>query len=183
MKRTMIHKIRATISREDGFSFAEMIVVVLLSTFLIGGIYTVLSTGKNSWEINRDRVKLSQELRKGVDWMRKDLRQAGVSTITGVPADGNWYTSITFQTANGVTAGAVTWGTAIQYHLGGTGNQQLLRTVSGADRIVAQYYNTLQFKRTSADPSVVQISAQAQTNTPLHGLISMSMTAQERMRN
>jgi Tfp pilus assembly protein PilW len=183
MMQMIMNNMRTKISDRRGFSLAEMIIVVLLSVFLIGGIYTVLSTGKNSWEINRDRLELVQELRKGIDWMRKDLRQAGVSKITGVPADGTWYTSITFQTPSGVVSGAATWNAAVQYHRGGTGNQQLLRTVGGVDRAIAQDMNLVQFKRTAADPSVVLISAQAQKNTPQHGLISITMTAQERTRN
>jgi Tfp pilus assembly protein PilW len=178
-----VHIMLRKMAGRGGFSFAELIIVVLISTMLIAGIYTVLSTGKNSWEINRDRLELQQELRKSLDWMRRDLRQAGVSTITGVPADGNWYTSITFKTPTGVVSGSASWSATIQYHLGGTGNKQLLRTTGGVDRIVAQDMNTLQFRRTAADASVVQISASAQTNTAQHGLISITMTGQERMRN
>lgn len=167
----------------QGFTFAEVLVVVLISSFLIGGIYTILIAGKNSWELNRDRLELQQQLRTGLDWMRKDLRQAGVSTVSGVATDSAWHTSATFQTPSGVSSGSVTWGAAIQYHLGGTGNTQLLRSVGAQDRVIAQSINLLQFKRTASDPSLIQISAQAQKNTPQHGLITIAVTTQERMRN
>ena len=184
--RTMadrFQKILRRLSDRRGFSFAELIIVVLISSFLIGGIYTVLGAGTSSWEINRDRLEVQQELRKGMDWMRRDLRQAGISTVTGVPANGTWYTTIIFQTPSGVAGGTITWNAAVQYSRAGTGNQQLLRTVGGTPRVIAQNFNTLQFRRTAADPSVIQISAQAQKNTPQHGLISMTVTTQERMRN
>ena len=169
--------------KSRGFTFAEVLVVVLLSSFLIGGIYTILIAGKNSWELNRDRLELQQQLRTGLDWMRKDLRQAGVSTVSGVVADGAWHTTVTFQTPSGVSSGSVTWAAAVQYHLGGTGNTQLLRSVGAQDRVIAQSINLLQFKRTASDPSLIQISAQAQKNTPQHGLVTITVTTQERMRN
>ncbi len=183
MKRTS-HKILKGVAGQGGFSFVEIMVVVLISSFMIAGLYTILGTGKSSWEINRDRLEVQQEIRKGMDWMRRDLRQAGVTTITNVPANGTWYTTITFQTPSGVNAaGVATWNPAVTYSRGGTGNQQLLRTVGGVSRIISQDINTLQFRRTAADPNVISISVQAQKNTPQHGLISITVTSQERMRN
>jgi Tfp pilus assembly protein PilW len=176
----IIRNMMTRTSGQGGFSFAEIIVVVLISTFLIGGIYTVLSTGKNSWEINRDRLEVQQELRKGLDWMRRDLRQAGVSTVTGVPTDGTPYVSIVFQMPSGVAGGVITWGATVQYTIAGG---QLIRTTGGANRVIAQDFNTLQFRRTAASPNIVQITATARKNTPQHGLISMTVTTQERMRN
>ena len=171
------------IADNSGFSLVEMSMVVLISIFIVGGIYTVLVTGNNSWEINRDRLELQQYLRTGMDWMKKDLRQAGVSKITGVPADGTWYTSITFQTPSSVASGSVVWSAAVQYAIGGTGNQQLIRTVGAQQRLIAQDFNTLQFRRTASDPTIIQISAQVQKNTAQHGLITMSRTAQVKTRN
>jgi Tfp pilus assembly protein PilW len=183
MINSNVQRILARLAGRGGFSFAELIVVVLISTFLIGGIYTILGAGKNSWEINRDRLEVQQELRKGLDWMRRDLRQAGVSTVTSVPANGTWYTSITFQTPSGVSAGTATWNAAVTYARGGTDGNRLLRTVGGTPRIIALNFTALQFRRTAADPNVIEISAQAQKNTPQHGLITMTVTTKERMRN
>lgn len=180
-QRMMLKKAR--FAQERGFSFAEVCVVVLIFTFLMGGIYSVMLTGNNSWETSRDRLELQQYLRTSIDWMRKDLRQAGSTTITGVPADGAWYGSITFQTPSGVSFGSIVWGSAIQYAIGGTGNQQLIRTVGMQQRVVAQRFSTLQFRRQASTPTVVEISAQVQTNTPQHGLIAMTRTTQVRLRN
>jgi Tfp pilus assembly protein PilW len=180
MKMDRSQRVFKRLAGRGGFSFAELIVVVLISTFLIGALYTVLATGKNSWEINRDRIEIQQELRKGMDWMRRDLRQAGVTTIVGVPADGTGYTSVVFQTPAGVSNGYVTWSATVQYSVNAG---RLIRTTGGVNRIVAQNFNTLQFRRTAADPFVMEISAQAQKNTPQHGLISMTVSTKERMRN
>ncbi len=180
-KRTKVNK--AWIANERGFSFAEVCVVVLISVFLLGSLYTVLITGNNSWEISRDRLELHQYLRTATDWMRKDLRQAGSSTIVGVPADGAWYTSITFQAPSTVTSGSVVWAAAVQYAIGGTDNQQLIRTVGAQQRVIAQRFNALQFRRQAASSTVVEISATVQKNTPQHGLITMTRTTQVTLRN
>jgi hypothetical protein len=79
-----------------------------------------------------------------------------------------------------VAGGAVTWSGTVQYTVAGG---QLLRTTGGVNRVIAQDMNALQFRRTAANPNVVQISATARKNTPQHGLISMTVTTQERMRN
>jgi len=168
-------------SGRGGFSFAEILIVIVISTFLMGAMYTVLLTGRNSWEINRDRVEIQQEIRKGLDWIRKDLRQAGLSTVTGVTANGVPNTSIVFQTPSGVSAGSVTWAPTIQYSVNAN---QLIRTTGAAtNRVIAINISAIQFSRTAANPSLVNISITGQKNTPQHGLITMTVTAQERMRN
>lgn len=173
----------AIVSPKKGFSLAEMCVVVLISVFLLGGMYTILITGNNAWEIARDRTELHQYLRTALDWMRKDLRQAGSSTVSGVPADGAWHTSITFQIPANVVSGSVVWSSNIQYAIGGTGSQQLIRTIGAQQRVIAQRFNLLRFRRQVSTPNVIEISAQVQKNTPQHGLVSMTRTTQVVIRN
>lgn len=166
-----------------GFSFVEMMIVVLVGSFVVGGLFIVLMIGKSNWELNRDRVELQQNMRTAFEWMRRDLRQAGVSTISGVPANGSSNASITFQIPSTVTSGSVVWASAITYSKGGTGNAQLLRTVGGNSRVIAQNVSSLQFSRTAADPSVVVITLQLQKNTPQHGVMTFSRTTQAKARN
>lgn len=170
-------------SAKRGFSLVEMMIVVLVGTLVIGGLYSVLLIGKNNWEVNRDSIELQQNMRTAFEWMRKDLRQAGLSTISGVPANGSANASITFQTPSTVTSGSVVWATAVTYSKGGTGNAQLLRTVGGVSRVIAQNVSSLQFTRTAADPSVIAITLQVRKNTPQHGLMTISRTTQAKARN
>lgn len=170
-------------SSRRGFSLVEMMIVAVVGSLMIGGLYAVLIVGKNNWEINRDRIELQQNLRTAFEWVRRDLRQAGVSTITGVPADGSSNASITFQIPSTVTSGAVVWASAITYSKGGTGNAQLLRTVGGTPKIIAQNVSSLAFSRTASDPSVVLITLQVQKNTPQHGVMTISRTAEVKARN
>jgi prepilin-type N-terminal cleavage/methylation domain-containing protein len=170
-------------SSKRGFSLVEMMIVVLVGTLVVGGLYSVLWIGKNNWEINRDGIELQQNMRTAFEWMRKDLRQAGLSTISGVPANGSANTSITFQIPSTVTSGAVVWSSAVTYSRGGAGSSQLLRTVGGTSRVIAQNVSSLQFSRTAADPSVIAVTLQVQKNTPQHGLMTISRTTQAKARN
>lgn len=174
---------RGARSARQGFSLVEMMIVAIVGSLIIGGLYAVLIIGKNNWEINRDRVELQQNLRTAFEWMRKDLRQAGVATITGVPADGSSNTSITFQTPSTVSSGSVVWASAITYARGGTGSAQLLRTVGGVSKIIAQNVSALQFSRTASDPEVILITLQVQKNTPQHGVMTIARTAEVKARN
>lgn len=166
-----------------GFSLVEMMIVAIVGSLMIGGLYAVLIIGKNNWEINRDRVELQQNLRTAFEWLRRDLRQCGVYTITGVPANGSTNNSITFQTPSTVSSGAVVWGSAINYARGGTGNTQLLRTVSGNSKVIAQNVSAFQLSRTAADPSVILVTVQVQKNTPQHGVMTVSRSAEVKARN
>lgn len=141
-------------------------VVILIFAFLAGGVYAIFGAGENFWLINKTRVELHQELRKALDYMINDLRQAGSSSIIDVPADGTWRSSIRFKTPAGVSGGTLTWNlTEIQFLIGGT-NADELRRVEGADvRVLAQNMQALQFRRLAATPNIIEISMQAQKET------------------
>ena len=173
----------SSLSKRRGYSLVELMIVVLVGVFIIGGLYSVLIVGKNNWEVNRDRVDLQQNMRTAFEWMRRDLRQSGVSTITGVPADGSANTSITFQIPSTVTSGNTVWASAITYSKGGTGNAQLLRTVGGTSKVIAQNVSSLSLSRTSSDPTVVVITLNLQKNTSQHGVMTLSRTTQVKARN
>lgn len=181
--KSFLHGNAPKIFSRRGFSLVEMMMVALIGSLIIGGLYAVLIIGKSNWEINRDRIELQQNLRTAFEWMRRDLRQSGVSTITGVPANGSSNASITFQVPSTVTSGAVVWASAITYSKGGTGNAQLLRTVGGTSKVIAQNVSSLSFSRTAADPSVVLVTLQVQKNTPQHGVMTISRTAEVKARN
>jgi len=147
----------------------EVMVVVVLFVFIASGIYAIAAIGQNCWEVNNARIELQQELRKAQDWMINDLRQAGDSSITNVPADGNWYTNITFKTPAGVSAGSLQWNTdSIQFIRGGTGSKQLHRITGGTTKILAQNMQALQFRRESTSSHILEIAMQAQKPTE-HG--------------
>lgn len=153
------------IKDNKGFTLLEILVVVFLFSIVSAAIFSVLATGRNSLSAGESQIGVQQACRNGLDSMIKELRQAGVSTIIGVPANGTDYSSIAFQIPTAIAATGITWSSNIQYALGGLNNAQLLRTQSGSQRVLANNISALSFNRSAANPNVVNISVTAQKNT------------------
>ena len=164
-----------------GFTLVEAMVTVVLFTIILGVCFMLLLSGTDSWHVNGVLLEVKQELRKGTDWMRQELIESGGSTITNVPANGTWYTTITFRTSTGVSGGTITWSAdTIQYLLSGT---QLLRRSGGVDKILAQNMQTLQFRRQASTPNVVEVNMQAQKTTPKGTTLTANSNFKMRLRN
>ncbi len=148
-----------------GFTLLEILVVIFLFSIISAAIFSVLATGRNSLSAGESQIGVQQACRNGLDSMIKELRQASVSTITGVPADGTNYNSITLQIPTAIGAAGITWSSSIQYALGGLNGAQLLRTQSGSQRVLANNISALSFNRSAANPNVINISITAQKNT------------------
>ena len=132
-----------------GVTLVEVMTTVVIFSFILGICYALLISGSDSWETNSTRVELQQELRKAMDWITQDLRQAGSASIVDVPADGATYTSITFRKSAGVSGGNLVWDSSTtRYFLGGTGGTQMLRQVGAQTAsVIAQNIQSLQFNR------------------------------------
>ncbi len=160
-----------------GMTLVEVMITVLLFSVLLGACLMLFLSGSETWMTTSTQVEIQQEIRKSVDWMKQDLLQAGASTITNVPADGAWYTSITFRTANGISSGAISWSAdTITFQRGGTGSLQLQRVSGGQTRVLANSINTLQFRRQASSSQVVEVNVVAQKNTIKGRTISSTAT-------
>lgn len=148
-----------------GMTLLEIIIAACLFSIISAAIFSVLATGRNSLTAGESQVGAQQACRNGLDSMIKELRQAGVSTIQGVPGDGVNYNSITFQIPASIAASGVTWTGNINYSLGGLNGAQLLRTQSGSQKVLANNISALSFNRSAVNPNVVNISITAQKNT------------------
>lgn len=153
------------IKKGRGFTLIEVLVAVFLFSIISAAIFSVLSTGRKSFDSEESQIGVQQAARNGLDSMIKELRQAGVSTITGVPADGANYTSITFQIPVSIAAAGITWSSNVQYMIGGLNGRQLLRIQSGNQKVLANNISALAFTRSAANPNVVNLSITAQKNT------------------
>nr|MBU1328121.1 prepilin-type N-terminal cleavage/methylation domain-containing protein [Candidatus Omnitrophota bacterium] len=174
------------IKDDRGFTLLEIIIVVFLFSVISAAIFSVLATGRNSLSAGESQIGVQQACRNGLDSMIKELRQAGVSTITDVPANGTNYSSITFQIPTSIAATGITWSSNIQYALGGLNNAQLLRMQSGSQRVLANNISALSFNRSATNPNVVNISVTAQKNT-FPGFTArqstITLVSQVRLRN
>jgi Tfp pilus assembly protein PilW len=173
------------ISSLRGLTLVEALVTVLIFSIILGATYTVLISGSDSWEVNNVRVELQQELRKAMDWMSQELREAGSASITNVLANGTWYTTITFRTATGVTGGTIDWSTdTIQYVLGGADANQLQRIKAGdPTKIVALNIQSLQFRRQASSSDIVEVALQARKSTPKGNQLNVNSDFKIQLRN
>lgn len=169
-----------------GFTLIEIIIAAFLFSIISAALFNVLAAARSSLGAGESQISVQQVCRNGLDSMMRELRQAGVSTITGVPADGTNYSSIAFQIPTAIAAAGITWSGNIQYALGGLNGAQLLRTQSGSQKVLANNISVLSFNRSAANPNVVNISITAQKNT-FPGFTAMQSTitlvSQVKLRN
>lgn len=184
----MITQIKNRLSRLEkrGFTLVEIIVVVFLFSIIFAAIFSVLATAKNSLSSGESQISVQQACRNGLDAMIKELRQGSISTIQDVPPDGVDYSAITFQIPLSIGASGITWSSVIQYSLGGLNGSQLLRTQSGAQRVLGNNISAVSFSRSASDPNVVNISITAEKNT-FPGFTArqstITLTSQVKLRN
>jgi hypothetical protein len=130
------------------------------------------------------QVKLEQDVRKAMEWMKNDLLEAGASKITNVPANGTWYTTITFQTSNGVSSGAIVWDSnTINYALGGTGGTQVIRTYNSGTKVLANHISSMQFRRQSASSQVLEVALTALKTTNNQRQLTQTLNFEVVLRN
>jgi len=196
-------KIVECLQSRKGFTFPEVLVTLLIFTFIAAAINSTLLAGNASWQTNSVEVELQQNLRQAMQWMKNDLQQTGQSAIVDVPANGSWYTSINFQKAIGVKNAVTKWDEDnnvppndifTQFILGGANSNQLLKNVviddddddTNTTRVIAQNIQSLQFQRVSTDLDIINIALQAQKKT-LAGAqgrtITLTLDFKIRLRN
>ena len=144
----------------------------------------ILVSGSDSWQVNRVKIEVQQEVRKAIEAIKADLVQGGSSTIVGVPADGNWYTTITFKVPSGVSGGTIVWPSdTTQFLLSGTDSNELRRTVGATTKTLAHFIETLQFRRLASAPNIVEVNLKGEKATMRGKLISLNTSFKVKLRN
>lgn len=95
------------IKKERGFTLVELLVAMVISLILMGGIYSAYYTQQKSATNQEQTTEMRQDLRAGLDLMANDIRMAGFDPTHSAHAG--------FVTA---TASSVTF----TYDLNGNGN-------------------------------------------------------------
>lgn len=184
MKRMILEKWFKQRESNKGSSLLEVLVTLLIFSIIIAAVNATLLIGDSSWNTNSIRIELQQELRKAMDWMKDDLRQSGPTAISNVPANGSWYTTITFQTAAGVSGGSITWNSdTTQFVLGGTDSDQLRRIEGSTTTVIAQSMQSVQFRRLAGVPDIVEVALQAQRDTFKGATIASNLNFKVQLRN
>ncbi len=150
---------------KKAMTLPEAVFTVAFFSFVMGACLLMSKVGWDSWQINSSRVEIIGQLRQVSGRLGLDLRQAGVSTISDVPADGNWYHAITFQIPQTVDAGAVVWMPAIRYALDDVNPSILNRTSDGTTVPVANLITEFNVRRLLLTPNVLEIQVKAEKRT------------------
>ncbi len=173
-----------TLKKNQGYSLVEVVAAAFLFSLMVGACLMIFLSGSDAWQVTSLSVQLQQERRKAMDWIKEDLVEAGSSTITDVPADDAWYNTITFQTPAGVSGESITWSTdTTQFALGGSNGDEIIRTVGSTTKTLAQNIQSLQFRRQSTNPSIVDVVINSQKSTTRGILVSNTSSFKVKLRN
>lgn len=175
-----------------GFTLPEMMVSVVIVAVIGGGLVMAFKAGQISSQSAQAHMGVSYELRRGVDAMSQELTSSRDDQLLGVPADGNWYNTLTFRlpvdlNGDGTVldaAGALEWSAnPITYSLGGISGDQIVRTHGTQLRVLTNGVQALQFRRMSATPDQVEIGVTVQRRF-LNGFQNQgTLTTRVRLRN
>lgn len=146
-------------------TLVEAIFCIAAFPIIAGACFMLLHLGWDSWHMASARAELSRQLNQTSFWVFNELRQSAQSTITDVPADGTWYSSISFKKAQAYEDGNITWGPVENITIGGGDGKQVLKTIDAQTVVVANHMNALQFRRQSATPNMIEVQAQASVPT------------------
>ena len=132
-----------------GFSLLELMLVLLIFTFLFAAVLTVLTTQDRSWRAGYDKLTEQQEARKAVDNIAGLLRESNPSwDIGGTPY------AVTITAGNRIdfyqplfdSEGNITALRKVTYKLNSLDATQLLRKIGTQDAVaVANNINSISF--------------------------------------
>ena len=172
------------LKRKDGFTLLEVLVASVVFILIIGITVSVLIVGKASWYMGAVHIELQQDLRRATDWMMDEFRHTGSGYIAGVPPDGSWQNTITFNRVAGEASGYKTWDPApVQYALGGINNMQLIRTYGNEQRILGNNILGFQVRRMAMSPGIIEVQMQAQKRAVSGHLIGDNIRFETKLRN
>jgi hypothetical protein len=149
-----------------GITILEALISVLIFSIIAVILGYAVVAGKNALFVSDIPTQLRQNLLFAIMPMVRELRQTAPAKINlGEGASSN---SITFKiphdnNADGVVvnnAGSIEWGNDITYARNNSG--QLTRTSGGVTSVIAPNISTLQFSRSVAQDTLIQIDITVQ---------------------
>jgi len=68
--------------RQKGFSLIELLVVLSVFTFIMGGLFTIFNKSQNRYAFEQDVAEAQQSARNAIDMMEREIRLAGFPKTT-----------------------------------------------------------------------------------------------------
>jgi type IV pilus assembly protein PilW len=87
-----------------GFSLLEMLIVLAVFTFIVGGIFNNLSQSQVRYQFEQEVAEVQQSARNAIDIMEREIKLAGFPKASYYDSAQNW----TSANSNKVAAGFVT---------------------------------------------------------------------------
>jgi type II secretory pathway component PulJ len=156
-----------------GFILVEVLVSILILSFLMVGIYGVLYAGSNTYHTSVGVVGLQQQARLAMDGLTRELRQARTSAINITSSD-----DISFSIPS-ETYGAV-WIGPIRYYFDAVNNQIIREHPVGTEKIVANNVQSLDF---SLNDGILDIRITCANRGAAQRDLSFTLEEQVRLRN
>jgi prepilin-type N-terminal cleavage/methylation domain-containing protein len=182
MRRAAIHHFMNLQKRVKGFTFVELLIVLLLVSIIGGALFSALYVNRNSWYAADAQISLQEELRRAMEQICDDLRQSSSGQIS--LADGSAADHISLNISQGVFSnGSINWSNPIMYSLDTdpqSGTYISRDDSSGTPRHVANSVTNMGFNRTSKN---VGISISAQKTTPYGHVVSANAASEVYLRN
>lgn len=163
--------------KKKGFTLVEIMLVVAIMGIILIGLFGVMAQGESSWKDGTTRLQCLAEARRALDVIQRELRTSGSSTISGLPADGAWYDTITFKRCIGISGSSAQFGSDITYTFA---NSQIL---SNTTRVLANDISYLGFSRDASNLSLIKIRVTASRTTYQGRLHSTTLNGIVKMRN
>lgn len=190
MKRKIFQKVKNLFPvGKAGFTVLELLITTSLSSVVLGTLFLAMQTGQIQLESSDARMTMQDSAREGIHKMVQEIRQSAPTRITITNGS-----AIQFTIPDAATplnsSYSVNWsnGDVIQYALGGTNNQQVIRTNSsaGTTKVIANDVTALSFVGNSGSPTVVTITMSVQRtlkNGRLLPAAALQLTGQAEVRN
>ena len=153
---------------KKGLTLVEVLISVVILSFLVVAILTVLRVGEMNWREETALVSLQQDTRQSIDGMLKEIRQSNTTDVT--VSDGGARIDFFIPDVSNTIA----------YYLGGDDGDQIIREhPAGATKVLANDINVLNFSLVG-ETIIVGVGA---TKTEGGRNIIFSLTEKVRLRN
>src|SRR4051794_37819154 len=101
---------RLAAQAQDGFTLAEMLVVLAILGVVVAGLAALFTSGLHAQTDQTNRAQAQQDGRLALDKLRREIRCAtGLSTASGYPASSITITLGTWCPTTGGAGATVTW--------------------------------------------------------------------------
>jgi prepilin-type N-terminal cleavage/methylation domain-containing protein len=146
---------------ERGFSLAELLIVIAILGFMMGGLFTLQRQGQLAYMVGAARVEVQQNGRIAIESMMTEIRSA--RTINAYPANCNTAgggTTITFNDQNDVATTYSLAGTNLDRTVGGVATT----VIGGVQSLKIWCYNTSNtLTATLADIRTIRVQVTTRT--------------------